>query len=104
MVELKVEKAEGGVSFSVKVVPGSSRTSVSGVLDGMLKVKVSAPPEKGKANQCLIEFLAKQLGAKKKDISIMSGMTKPVKQVHITGISARTIEEKLGIAIKDCGR
>ena len=65
MADLKIENIEGGVVFLTKIVPGSSQTRICGLLDGMLKVKISAPPEKGKANQRLLEFLAKQLGVKK---------------------------------------
>ncbi len=97
MDNLKIEEIDGGIVLPVKVVPGSSRTRIAGLLDGMLKVKVSAPPEKGKANQCLIEYLAKRLSAKKKDINIISGSTNPVKQVQIMGISAQNVLEKLGI-------
>jgi uncharacterized protein (TIGR00251 family) len=97
MDNLKIEEIDGGVVLPVKVVPGSSKTSISGILGGMLKVKVSAPPEKGKANQCIIEYLAKQLSAKKKAINIISGSTNPVKQVQIMGISAQNVLEKLGI-------
>ncbi len=75
----------------MKVVPGSSRTKLAGMLDGMVKVKVAAAAEKGKANRCLIEFLAKELGVKKKAIEIISGKTSPVKQVQIEGVCAEDI-------------
>ncbi len=81
--------------FKVKVIPSSSRTMVGGVLDNMLKVKVSAAAEKGKANQCLIDFLAKQLGVKKGAVRIISGQTNPVKGVEVLGVSADTMVEKL---------
>lgn len=80
-----------------KVVPGSSKTALAGVLDGTIKIKVAAPPEKGKANQCLIAFLARQLGVKKNDIQIVSGQTNPVKHVRVEGLSAGTCVEKLGL-------
>ncbi|MDD5327821.1 MAG: DUF167 domain-containing protein [Phycisphaerae bacterium] len=95
------QDVDGGVVFTAKVVPGSSRTVVSGLLDGMVKVKIAAPPEKGKANQCLIEFLAKKLGVKKNAISIISGQTNPVKQVRVLGISADTLMEKLDLKQND---
>lgn len=95
MDKLQIESTEGGVIFSVKVVPGSSRTGVCGLLDGMVKIKVSAQPEKGKANQCLIEFLAKKLGVKKSAISIISGQSNPIKKVEVLGISAETSARKL---------
>ncbi len=81
--------------FSVKVVPGSSRTVLCGILDGMVKIKVAVPPEKGKANRCLIEFLAKKFGVKKSAVKIIAGETKPVKQVRISGMSAETLQRKL---------
>ena len=83
--------------FGVKVVPGSSRTALAGVLGDLLKIKVAAPPEKGKANKCLIEFLAKQLGVKKNQISIVAGQTNPVKTVQVAGISIEALLEKLGV-------
>ena len=89
------EDAEG-IAFTAKIVPGSSKTAVVGVLDGMIKVKVAAPPEKGKANQCLIAFLAKQLGLRKNAIQIVSGQTNPVKHIHIAGLSADAVRSKLG--------
>ena len=81
--------------FSVKVVPRSSKTAIAGILGGMLKVKLAAAPEKGKANQSLVEFLADTLGIKKNTIKITSGLTSPVKTIEIKGISPETILQKL---------
>lgn len=95
LAKFKVEEVGGGVKFTVKVVPGSSRTALCGVLDGMLKVKVAAAPEKGKANKCLVEFLAKQLGIKKNDVAVCSGQTGPVKQIEIHGVSITDLDKLL---------
>jgi len=98
MAEPAIQEIDGGVVFTAKVVPGSSSpTRVCGLLDGMLKIKVSAAPERGKANRCLIEFLAKELGVKKNSVSIVSGRSKGVKQVEILGISAEALLKKLGL-------
>ena len=98
MVNPAVQEVDGGVVFTAKIVAGSnSPTRICGLLDGMLKVKVSAAPEKGKANQCLLKFLAKQLGVKKNAVNIISGQTSPVKQVKVSGISADTLLKKLGL-------
>ena len=88
MANLNITQLQGRVRFDIKVVAGSSRTAIAGTMDGMLKVKISAPPEKGKANRCLIEFLAKELGVKKKAVEIITGKTSPHKQVEIVGVSA----------------
>ncbi len=92
-----IQEAEGGVVFTAKIVPGSSRTSACGLLNGILKIKISAAPEKGKANQCLLKFLVKQLGVKKNAVRIISGQTNPVKKVQVLGVSAETLLEKLNL-------
>jgi hypothetical protein len=97
MVKSSIKKIDRGVAFTAKVVPGSSRTCFSGLLDGMVKVKVSAAPEKGKANQCLIAFLAKQLRVKKNAVSIVSGKSNPVKQVEIAGIPLERLMKELNL-------
>ncbi len=101
MVNPAIREIEGGVVFTAKVVPGSSRTCLSGLLDGMIKVKVSAAPEKGKANQCLVAFLAKQLGVKKNAVSIISGQSNPVKQVEVVGISVGRLLKELNLSEQD---
>ncbi|MBN2136764.1 MAG: DUF167 domain-containing protein [Sedimentisphaerales bacterium] len=101
MAQFAIREFDGGVSFTAKVVPGSSRTSVCGLLDGMVKIKVSAAPEKGKANECLVGFLAKQLGVRKKAVSIVSGLNNPVKEVVVSGIGVGALTEKLGLSEVD---
>ena len=87
-----------GVLFTVKVVPGSSRTQIAGPMGQMLKIKVAAAPEKGKANDCLIDFLAAKLGIRKQAIAIVSGQPSPVKQIRIEMMTAEKITRQLGIA------
>jgi uncharacterized protein (TIGR00251 family) len=88
MEELRVQQTDNTVTFSVKVVPRSSRTAIAGILGGMLKIKLAAAPEKGKANQALVEFLA---------VKITSGQTSPVKTIEITGISQETVQRQLAL-------
>jgi len=94
LAERAIRELDGGVVFVAKVVPGSSKTAVCGLLDGMVKIKISAAPEKGKANRCLLEFLAKKLGVKKNAVSIISGRTGPVKHVQVLGISADVLLQR----------
>ena len=95
MCNLAIEEVNGGVVFTAKVVPGSSKTCVCGVLDKMVKIKLSAAPEKGKANKYLLAFLAKRFGVKKNDVRIISGETNPIKRVQVLGVSAETVSTKL---------
>lgn len=102
MANPAIREVDGGVVFTAKIVPGSSGpTRFCGLLDGMVKVKVSAAPEKGKANKCLLKFLAKQLDMKKNAVSIISGQTSPVKHVQVLDISVDTLMEKLGLNKQD---
>jgi len=92
-----IQEDARGVVFTAKIVPGSSRTAVAGTLENMVKIRVAAPPEKGKANQCLIAFLAQQLGIKKNAVEILTGHTNPVKQIRVAGLSAAALLERLGL-------
>jgi len=72
------------VDITVKVVPKSSRTELAGQLaDGTWKVKVAAPPEKGKANRELCAFLADHFGVARSRVRIVSGETSHLKRVRI---------------------
>ena len=98
MANLTVQESRDGVVFTAKIVPGSSgQTRICGLLDGALKIKVSAPPEKGKANQCLLKFLAEELGVKKNAVTILSGQTSPLKHVHVAGISTDDLLTKFDL-------
>ena len=73
------------MDLRVKVIPRSSRNQIAGYMaDGTLKVKIAAPPEKGKANAELRAFLAEHFGVAQKDVIIVSGETSPLKRVRIS--------------------
>ena len=91
MTELDVKQTSDGVVFAVKVVPGSSRTAFVGLIGSMVKVKVATAPEKGKANECLMAFLASALGIRKNDIEIVRGKTSQMKYVRVGGLSSKEI-------------
>jgi uncharacterized protein (TIGR00251 family) len=94
-MKVRLETTMDGIRLSVKVVPGSSRTALAGVLDGMLKIKVASPAEKGKANQCLTAYLSRLFGVRKNQIQILSGTTSPVKHLQIAGISMECVRNAL---------
>ena len=81
--------------LEVKVVPGASRTEVSGWLGQCLKVKVAAAPEKGKANQAVIRLLAETLAIKESAITIVSGAASQRKAIEIIGFSQHELEHVL---------
>jgi hypothetical protein len=102
MANKVILERDGGVIFTAKIVPGSSGPSrFCGVLDGMLKFRISAAPEKGKANKCLLDYLAGRLAVKKNSVSIVSGRTSPVKRVKVSGVTVGALTEKLGLNEQD---
>ena len=68
----------------VKVIPRSAKSEIAGEMaDGTLKVKVAAPPEKGKANDALCAFLAEHYGVPRSAVAIVSGHSAALKLVRI---------------------
>lgn len=80
----------------IKVVPGASRSALGGWLGEMLKVRVAAPPEKGKANDAVVKLLAAELQVPASVISIASGKTSQEKTIEIKGVTTSAILQKLG--------
>jgi uncharacterized protein (TIGR00251 family) len=85
-MEIPYSRTRDGIIIEVKVAPRSSKMGIVGVMDNMLKVKLTAPPVGGAANEQLIELLAKKYGVKKSDIIILRGETSRKKTVKITGV------------------
>lgn len=78
-------RAEKELRLRVKVVPGSSRSEAVGYMaDGTLKIKIQAPPEKGKANAELRSLLAKALDISPRNVEIVSGESSPLKRLRIS--------------------
>ncbi len=87
------DDGDGGVLISLKVVPGARRDQIAGTLESpggdRLKVRVSAPPEGGRANRAVCGLLAKALGVRTGRVSIVRGQTSPEKVAQVAGINAR---------------
>lgn len=70
------------MTLRVKVIPRSPKTEIVGTMsDGTLKIRIAAPPEKGKANDELVRFLAGHYKVKK--VEIISGHTASLKTVRL---------------------
>ncbi len=79
----------------VKVVPGASRTRYLGEWRQRARIAVASPPEKGKANETLITYLAGLFGIRKRDVSVIRGLTSPEKTVRIERVSLEVINAAL---------
>lgn len=74
-----------GATLRVHVVPGSSRTEFKGRHGDAIKVRVTAPPEAGRANQAVTELIEDTCGGR---ASILSGQTSRTKTVLVRGVDA----------------
>lgn len=81
----------------MKVQPKASRNRIDKVEEGRLKIKVTVPPEGGKANKAVVELLSKTLKVPKSSIQITRGETSRIKTVRIEGITLAKLQEKLGV-------
>lgn len=81
--------------ISVKVSPNAAKNEVVGYSDGVLQVKVKAPPVKGKANRELLAFLSRRLDVSRGSIKIVMGNTSRRKLLAIDGLSQQTAIDRL---------
>jgi uncharacterized protein len=78
-------KSDGEVRLEVKAIPKSSRDEVAGVMDdGVLRVRVTAAPEKGKANDAICELLARMLDVAPSKVRVARGAASARKQIVVT--------------------
>ena len=85
-MDIPYSETRDGIIIEVKVDPRASKKGIVGVMDNILKVKLTAPPVGGAANEQLIELLADKYGVKKSNITILRGETSRRKTVKITGV------------------
>ena len=81
------------VKISVRVQPNAGKNEISGFRDGVLFIKIAAPPVKGKANQELVAFLGGILGIARSNLTIEKGLTGKRKLICITGLTQRQVIE-----------
>lgn len=91
MEEKAIPEMEEGCVFSVKVVPRSSRNQVVGFDQGKLKIRITALPLEGAANEAVLEFLGKCLERPKSSMSIISGHQSKHKRIKIIGMKAAEV-------------
>lgn len=84
------------VRLQVKAVPGSSRDCLAGWLGDTLKVRVTAPAERGKANAAIESLVTEALGLPKGSARIVAGRTSARKVLEIAGLSEAEVYRCLG--------
>ncbi len=92
---LELRDGPEGATLKIKVKPKANQNAILGVRGDALLIAVTAAPEQGKANRACIDLLARALKIPKSDIKIIAGETHPEKIVHLRGLTAAQMRERL---------
>ena len=95
---------EGGIELAVRVVPRARRPGVGGMRRdaagrALLELRVSAPPEKGRANRAVVELVAELLGVPARAVRIQSGESARNKRLFVEG-PADALAQRLAAALE----
>ena len=93
---IQYSERDGALQFTVRVVVRASRSAVAGEHDGMLRVRVAAPPVDGAANEELLRVLARAFGVPTSGVCITSGHASRLKQVRVRGATSARLSELAG--------
>jgi hypothetical protein len=92
---LDVTVEDKGLLLRVKIVPAARRTRYLGEWNGRARIAVAAPPEKGRANQAVVAFLAKLLSVPRRDVTVVAGHISPLKTIRIGGVDVDALRAAL---------
>ena len=83
-----------GTAISVKVIPRAKKNEVAGLMeDGSIRIRLTAPPVEGAANQALVEFLSELLGIHRSQIEIVAGLSSERKLISLVGIAPQAVDD-----------
>ena len=88
---LDIQEREGAVVVTIRVQPRASRDEVAGEMNGALKIRLQAPAVEDRANEALVEFLARLLKTPKSAVRILSGERSRSKRLEIRGATRQQI-------------
>lgn len=95
----EVRERDGGATFRVRCRPGAPRTRATGEHAGALKLDVAAPPERGKANDEVVRFVAALLDRPSGAVRLLAGASSREKTLFVSGITAAAVSARLAAAI-----
>ena len=91
MTQFAVDSRGTVVRFRVRLQPRASRDEITGVVEGVLRVRLQAPPVDGAANDALVAFLADRLSTPRRAVRIVTGATSRTKMIEVEGVSTAAV-------------
>jgi len=92
---LTIRETKEGVTFAIRVLPRSSKCELAGLQGNALKIRITAPPVEGRANEACIHFLASLFNVNKNRIAIEAGHKSKNKHVSIAGLTCGDVRDVL---------
>ncbi len=92
---LRLTERKEGTAFTVRVIPRASRSELAGIKEGVLRVRLAAPPVGGAANAALVKLLAAILEVRERDVVILAGHNGRQKLLSVAGLSTGQVESRL---------
>jgi len=92
---LAIATTSGGARLRLRVKPGARRPGVVGEYAGALRVAVSAPPDKGRANDEVLDVVAEALGVPRGAVRLLAGHASRDKSLEVDGLSADEVRRRL---------
>jgi len=87
--------SEGNLLVAVQIVPRASKSEIVGEFNGLLRVRVAAPPVEGAANKELVRVLAKRFKVAPSAVTLLSGESSRVKRLRIEKVDLKLVNEIL---------
>ncbi len=84
-----------GMRIAVKAVPEASRDAIAGLVGVRLKIRVTAPPEAGKANDAICRHVADALGVKQRQVTVVNGRRDARKTIEVTSLDPSRASSRL---------
>jgi uncharacterized protein (TIGR00251 family) len=81
----------------VRVQPRASRNEIAGLHGSELRIRVTAPPVDGAANDALVAFVAEALGVSRADVTLLAGAASRSKVLSARGITPGEVAHRLGV-------
>jgi uncharacterized protein (TIGR00251 family) len=81
----RVDERSGALLLTIQVQPNARRTEVAGMHGDALKIRLAAPAIGGRANECLLAFVAACLKVKRAQVSLLQGDKARRKLVGVEG-------------------